>query len=71
VQPSSEPTRGGAGAGRKKKNKAFDIAFEQYQVLKDKLDGTGDVREKNLIFRRLLNLLDVMQFLHAHNRLSQ
>ena len=50
-----------------KRPKPFDIAHEQYQRLRDQLDSTRDVQERNLIFRRLINLLGVMQFLNAQN----
>jgi len=46
------------------KKKAYDIAFEQYQQLKEELQATSDAKIKNLIFRRLMNLLNVMQFLN-------
>jgi len=47
-----------------KKKKAFDLAFEQYKQLQEKLQATADMQVKNLIFRRLVNLLEVMQFLN-------
>jgi hypothetical protein len=34
----------------------------QYQFLKDKLRSTHDIREKNVLFKRLINLAGVMQF---------
>jgi hypothetical protein len=43
-----------------KKVKPFDLAFEQYQILKTKLNATRDPQEKNMLFRRLANLLAVM-----------
>ncbi|GFO68176.1 hypothetical protein GMLC_17550 [Geomonas limicola] len=46
----------------------FDLAYEQYQLLKAKLTSTGDPREKNQIFKRLLNLLAVMEFLTSLNK---
>ena len=43
----------------------FDMAFDQYKALKEKLNTTGDIQEKNLLFKRLVNLLGVMEFLIA------
>jgi len=47
-----------------KKKKAFDLAFEQYKQLQEKLQATADMQVKNMIFRRLVNLLEVMHFLN-------
>lgn len=41
----------------------FDVTFEQYNRLKEQLKNTADVKEKNKLFRRLVNLLAVMEFL--------
>jgi hypothetical protein len=41
----------------------LDLVTDQYQILKDKLKSARDDNEKNVIFRRLVNLLGVMQFL--------
>jgi hypothetical protein len=46
----------------------FDLAYEQYNFLKEKLRATGDPQEKNRIFKRLLNLLAVMEFLVSLNK---
>jgi hypothetical protein len=46
-----------------KKINPLEVVQEQYQRLKEKLLSTSDVREKNLLFKRLNNLSDVMQFL--------
>lgn len=51
-----------------KKMKPFDLAYEQYQLLKDKLSSTRDPQEKNVLFKRLVNLLTVMQFLISLNK---
>ena len=51
-----------------KKVKPFDLAYEQYKLLKEKLNTTRDVQEKNLIFKRLANLLAVMEFLISLNK---
>jgi hypothetical protein len=48
--------------------KPFDLAYEQYQLLKDKLTSTRDAQEKNILFRRLTNLLAVMEFLISLNK---
>lgn len=53
-----------------KKMKPFDLAYEQYRLLKDKLKTTCDPQEKNMIFKRLTNLLAVMQFLVSLNKTS-
>ena len=46
-----------------KKINPFEIAYDQYRSLTEKTRSTTDVQEKNLIFRRRINLLGVMQFL--------
>lgn len=51
-----------------KKLNPFDLAFEQYQILKDKLGTTRDPEEKNVLFKRLVNLLAVMEFLISLNK---
>ncbi len=50
-----------------KKVNPLDLVHEQYQLLKEKLRSARDDREKNVIFRRLVNLLGVMQFLISIN----
>jgi hypothetical protein len=51
-----------------KKLNPFDLAFEQYQLLKERLGATGDPQEKNVLFKRLANLLAVMEFLVSLNK---
>ena len=51
-----------------KKMNPFDLAHEQYQILKTKLSSTGDPQEKNVLFKRLVNLLAVMEFLISLNK---
>jgi hypothetical protein len=51
-----------------KKVSPFDLAYEQYQLLSNKLVATGDPKEKNLLFKRLVNLLAVMEFLISLNK---
>lgn len=46
----------------------LDLVNEQYQLLMTKLNATRDVQEKNKLFRRLTNLLAVMQFLISLNK---
>lgn len=53
-----------------KKAKPFDLAYEQYRLLKEKLKATRDPQEKNILFRRLTNLLAVMEFLVSLNKTS-
>jgi hypothetical protein len=55
---------------KKKKINPFDTAYDQYRRLTDKAQSTLDIQEKNLIFRRRINLLGVMQFLLAEPDLS-
>jgi hypothetical protein len=50
------------------KRNPFDLAYEQYQLLKDRLKATRDVQEKNVLFKRLANLLAVMEFLTTINK---
>jgi len=51
-----------------KKINSLEIVREQYQSLKEKLRSTHDVREKNVLFKRLINLAGVMQFLISVNK---
>ena len=51
-----------------KKINPLEVVQEQYQILKKKLKSTRDVREKNILFRRLINLAGVMQFLISINK---
>jgi hypothetical protein len=51
-----------------KKINPFDLVSEQYQNLKEKLMSARDDKEKKVIFRRLINLLGVMQFLISINK---
>ena len=49
---------------KKMKNiNSLEIVQEHYQNLKEKLRSTHDAREKNVLFKRLINLAGVMQFL--------
>jgi hypothetical protein len=52
-----------------KKINPFETAYEQYRRLAEKAQSTNDVQEKNLIFRRRINLLSVMQFLLTDTKL--
>lgn len=51
-----------------KKINPIDVVQDQYQQLKEKLKSTCDVREKNILFRRLLNLTGVLEFLISINK---
>ena len=53
-----------------KKINPFEVAYEQYRSLAEKTQSTMDIQEKNLMFRRRINLLAVMQFLLAEPRPS-
>lgn len=53
----------------KKRLNPFDLAHEQYQLLMTKLTATKDVKEKNKLFKRLTNLLAVMEFLISLNKM--
>lgn len=48
-----------------KKKKPLEIASEQYRRLREELESTPDIQEKNMIYRRMINLLDVMTFLNS------
>lgn len=50
--------------------KPLDLVIDQYQILMTKLKSTRDVQEKNKLFRRLANLLAVMEFLLSVNKSS-
>lgn len=49
---------------------SFDYVYENYRQLLGKLDSTRDIHERNIIFRRLLNLLGVMEFLIVAQNVS-
>lgn len=51
-----------------KKINSFDIVHGQYLNIKEKLKSTRDMQEKNVLFRRLVNLLGVMHFLISINK---
>jgi hypothetical protein len=53
-----------------KKINPFDTAYDQYRRLAQKAESTSDIQEKNLIFRRRINLLGVMQFLLSEPSLT-
>ena len=55
---------------KKKKISPFDTAYQQYLTLAEKAQSTIDIQEKNLIFRRRINLLGVMQFLLTQPKAS-
>jgi hypothetical protein len=55
---------------KKKKINPFETAYDQYKILSEKAQSTFDVQEKNLMFRRRINLLGVMQFLISEPNLS-
>jgi hypothetical protein len=46
-----------------KKMNPFDLTYEQYQRLKKKFSSASDPQEKNMLLKRLVNLLAVMEFL--------
>jgi len=51
-----------------KKINPLEVVQEQYQYLREKLKSTQDVRERNVLFKRLINLVGVMQFLISINK---
>ena len=55
---------------KKKRINPFDTAYEQYRRLAEKTQSTVDIKEKNLTFRRRINLIGVMQFLLTEPKLS-
>lgn len=52
-----------------KKINRFEVVYEQYQKLNEKLNLTADIQEKNLLFRRMINLLNVLEFLSSRPEL--
>jgi hypothetical protein len=46
----------------------LELVQEQIQLLKKKLKTTGNIQEKNVLFKRLVNLLGVMEFLLTINK---
>ena len=48
----------------------LEIVQEHYSNLKGKLKSTNDIREKNVLFMRLINLVGVIQFLISVGRNS-
>ena len=55
---------------KRKKFKALEIANAQYENLKDKLSNSTNIEERNLIYRRMINLLEVINFLNTQNALA-
>jgi hypothetical protein len=51
-----------------KKINPFNVAYEQYQKLAEKTRATNDIQEKNIMLRRRINLLGVMEFLILETR---
>jgi hypothetical protein len=51
-----------------KKINPLEVVQEHYQNLKGKLRSTNDVRQKNVLFKRLINLAGVIQFLISINK---
>lgn len=43
--------------------RSVDYAYEHYCNLLEKYDSTEDLQKKIILFRRLINLLAVMEFL--------
>lgn len=48
---------------KKQKFNPVDAMYEQYQQLKERFASACDPEEKSRLFRRLTNLLGVMEFL--------
>lgn len=55
---------------KKRRFKSIEIANSQYQNLKEKLNSSTDMEERNLIYRRMINLLEVIHFLNTQNALA-
>ncbi|HJV64252.1 MAG TPA: hypothetical protein VJ550_00820 [Geomonas sp.] len=55
---------------KKKRFKSIEIANSQYQNLKEMLKSCKDIEERNLIYRRMINLLEVIDFLNTQNALA-
>jgi len=53
-----------------KKINPFETAYDQYRRLTEQTNTTADIQEKNLMFRRRINLLGVMQFLLSEPQTS-
>jgi len=51
-----------------KKINPLEVVQEQYHYLREKLKSTQDARERNVLFKRLINLVGVMQFLISINK---
>ena len=49
---------------------AFDLVYEQYHLLKEKIGSTKDPHTKNVLYKRLVNLLVVMEFLISLKNVS-
>ena len=48
----------------------FNLVYEQYKIIQSKLNLTGDPQEKNILFKRLANLLAVMEYLISLNKMQ-
>jgi hypothetical protein len=55
---------------KKKRLKSIEITRNQYQNLREKLVSSNNIEEKNVIYRRMINLLEVMEFLNRQNELA-
>ena len=51
-----------------KKINPLEVVQKQYQRLMEKLGSTHDAQEKKVLFKRLINLAGVMQFLISINK---
>jgi hypothetical protein len=47
---------------------SFEIVHERYQWLAEKTQTAIDIQEKNLLQRRRINLLSVMEFILSETR---
>ncbi len=48
----------------------LDLVYDQFRQLREKLKTTGDVRERKILLRRLVNIVGVIQFLLTMNKHS-
>ncbi len=46
----------------------LDLVYEQFQQLREKFKNTGDLQERKVLLRRLINLVGVIQFLMSINK---
>jgi hypothetical protein len=48
----------------------FNVVHSQYKLLSERLDSTSSAKEVGILFKRLVNLIAVMEFLISLNNVT-